>query len=218
MTTTLQISPPNPLRDGEGRPAAATRLAHAQDGGGRLNLRRERRLAPAGLDWFRTPAWATQALLERETFPGTIWECAAGDGAMAKPLSAAGYDVHATDLMCRGYGLADIDFLHQPAMPPGCRSVVTNPPYSAALPFVLHALNLRAEKIAMLLRLAFLEGDRRHRSLFRERPPCRVWVFSRRVTMWRGDDPAPRDTGGATPHAWFVWDRHTPGSQVGWIA
>lgn len=25
--------------------------------------------------------------------------------------------------------------------------------------------------------------------------------------MWHGDDPGSKEEGGATPYAWFVWDR-----------
>jgi len=212
----LKISPAHPPREGEGQPAAAQKPPPGSGGG---RLKRERRTAPPGDEWFRTQPWATQALLEREAFPAMIWECACGDGIMARPLLDAGYEVIATDLRQRGYGVGGVDFLATSRLPSGCDSIITNPPYGAgrATAFAQHALALGARKVALLLRTSFLEGDQRERLLFAVQPPCRVWQFAGRVTMWRGDDLAPRDTGGATPFAWFVWERHHRGTQVGWI-
>jgi hypothetical protein len=34
-----------------------------------------------GPDFFPTPAWATYALIDNESFRGDIWESACGDGA-----------------------------------------------------------------------------------------------------------------------------------------
>jgi hypothetical protein len=43
-----------------------------------------------GPDFFRTPEWATHALIDNETFVGEIWEPACGDGAIARVLEQAG--------------------------------------------------------------------------------------------------------------------------------
>jgi hypothetical protein len=55
-------------------------------------------------DWYPTPAWATQILMDVEPFVGAIWEPACGDGAMSKVMMAAGHTVYSTDLFDRGYG------------------------------------------------------------------------------------------------------------------
>jgi adenine-specific DNA methylase len=67
-------------------------------------------------DWYPTPPSATAALLSREKFGKTIWEPAAGDGAIAKVCEKAGYDVVASDLNDYGYmdALANVDFLMEP--------------------------------------------------------------------------------------------------------
>ena len=49
----------------------------------------KRRADLDGPDFFPTPAWATHALIESERFDGEIWECACGDGAMARVLAAS---------------------------------------------------------------------------------------------------------------------------------
>lgn len=88
---------------------------------------RERRVSPRrGLDWFRTPAWATEALLAREKFPGAVWECAAGDGAMVDPIAAAGHRVVATDIHPRRPDVLAADFLATAALPAGVESIITN--------------------------------------------------------------------------------------------
>lgn len=180
---------------------------------------RERRTTPrTGLDWFRTPAWATEALLAREAFPGAVWECAAGDGAMADPLAAAGYRVVATDVAPQRADVLPRDFLQEQSLPDGCQSIVTNPPFKLGGEFALHALALGARKVALIQRLAFLEGAARERTLFGPNPPTRVWVFSRRVTMWFGEVADPGDKGGSMAFAWIVWERGQPGTQLGWIA
>ena len=57
-----------------------------------------------GPDFFPTPAWATEALIDNETFSDEIWECACGDGAMSRVLEKTGCRVISTDLHDRGFG------------------------------------------------------------------------------------------------------------------
>ena len=168
-------------------------------------------------DFYRTPPDVTRALLVKESFGPAIWEPACGDGAISDVLKAAGHDMFSTDLIDRGYGESGRDFLRQTEL--AAPEIVTNPPFKAADDFVLHALDLGASKVAMLLRLAWLEGERRRVKVFSVRPPARVWVFSGRPTLWHGTDPDARTTGGAIAYAWFVWDAAAaPGGPVlGWI-
>jgi hypothetical protein len=187
----------------------------------RLNkMARERRVTSKAVrDWFRTPRWATEALMQREVFPGDIWECAAGDGAMADPIAAAGYNVVTSDIEPQRAGIEQGDFLETRALPQGCLSIITNPPFKLGGEFVRHALGLGAEKVAIIQRVAFLEGLDRHQTIFGPTPPARVWVFSRRVTMWAGEAAEQREKGGAMAFAWFVWESgHTGDTALRWIA
>jgi hypothetical protein len=52
------------------------------------------------------------------------------------------------------------DFLHESEMPDAVGAIITNPPYMLAEEFVEHALEL-SPLVVMLLRLAFLESERR---------------------------------------------------------
>lgn len=165
-------------------------------------------------DFYPTPPEGTRALLEVESFSGPIWEPACGDGAIANVLSAAGYDVVATDLVERGHGTPRVDFLmeHRALAP----NIVTNPPFKLAAPFMRKALELAEGKIAILLRLACLEGSERG-EIFDSTPLARVWVFRKRLTMMRGE-VKDGQTGGMVAFAWFVWDRaHTGAPVLGWL-
>ena len=166
-------------------------------------------------DFYRTPPHCTEALLKVEEFPAHIWEPACGDGAISKVLLDAGYDVTSTDLIDRGYGEGGIDFLDSRKLA-GC--VITNPPYELADEFAIHALKIGVRKMALLCRLAWLEGVERHDELFTQRKLARVWVFSARQTLWHGEDDLAETTGGMTAFAWFVFDRDHNGPWTGdWL-
>lgn len=158
-----------------------------------------------GPDFFPTPAWATHALIDNEQFEGAIWESACGNGAMSEVLAHTGQPVISTDLHHRGYGEGGIDFLLSNRRAP---NIVTNPPYNAAEGFVEAGIRKADRKFALLLRLAFLEGANRQRTIFTEAPPSRVWVFSERITFYPAG--AVQKGSGTTAYAWFVWDLGTP--------
>lgn len=159
----------------------------------------------AGPDFFPTPAWATHALIDNERFEGDIWECACGNGAMSTVLEKSGSRVISSDLFDRGYGEGNHDFLTSERRSP---NIITNPPYNAAEGFVTSALEKAEKKFALLLRLAFLEGSNRQRTLFTVFPPSRVWVFSERITFYPAG--AVQKGSGTTAYAWFVWDKAAP--------
>ncbi len=166
-----------------------------------------------GPDFFPTPRWATFALIENERFEGDIWECACGDGAMSRVLEETGCPVPSSDLYDRGYGDVGVDFL---TVTRQADNIITNPPYNSAEGFVANGVKLAKHKFALLLRLAFLEGAKRARTIFAECPPSRVWVFSERITFY----PIGVEVKGTgtTAYAWFVWDNDAPGrTELKWF-
>jgi hypothetical protein len=173
----------------------------------------KRRADLDGPDFFPTPAWATRALIDNERFEGAIWECACGDGEMARVLKKAGHKVFASDLYARGHGETGVDFLVATRR---ADNIVTNPPYNCAEAFVAQGLKLARRKFALLLRLAFLEGAGRANKIFLKHPPSRVWVFSERITFYMKD--AKRAGSGTTAYAWFVWDKSAKGpTELHWL-
>ena len=121
-------------------------------------------------DYYATEPKATEWLCKLERFEGRILEPSCGEGHMSRVLEAAGYEVVSRDLVDRGYGeVADflaIDNLEWDG------NIVTNPPYKYAQEFVEKALSIipKGKKVAMFLKLTFLEGKAR-RTLFRSTPP-----------------------------------------------
>lgn len=55
-------------------------------------------------DYYATHPSAAEFLIDIEHLNHNIWECACGEGHLAKVFTAHGYDVKATDLIDRGYG------------------------------------------------------------------------------------------------------------------
>lgn len=173
----------------------------------------KRRADLDGPDFYPTPAWATFALMDNETFQGEVWECACGDGAMTAVIADAGRRVVSSDLYDRGYGEIGHDFLTTRRRHP---NIITNPPFHSAEGFVASGLKSAQRKFALLMRLAFLEGANRANTIFHKAPPSRVWVFSERITFYmKGAQIAGS---GTTAYAWFVWDKdHTGPTEIAWF-
>jgi hypothetical protein len=163
--------------------------------------------AERGHDLYETPAVAVEALLRVEPLPYRIWEPAAGRGAIVNVIRAHGHEVIASDLIDYGVpGQEVCDFL---GVDSGCyplrECIVTNPPYKLAHQFVEHALRL-CPKVIMLLRLAFLESERRC-NILDNAGLARVWVFRKRLPMMHRDGWEGRKANSGMAFAWFVWER-----------
>ncbi len=174
-------------------------------------------------DWYVEQEWAVARLFDVERFAGALHDPACGKGTI--PLMARAYGYRATgsdlvDLRKRGSagipGLTGgVDFLAR-----GGRrvdNIVSNPPYRLDTAFALKALQLARRKVALLLRLAFLEGAERFETLFASFPPARAWVFRNRVSMPPGG-MGIKPEGGKMPFQWLVWERGHRGPPVlGWV-
>lgn len=163
-------------------------------------------------DYYATEPAATEWLCKLEQFKGPILEPSCGEGHISEVLKAHGYDVTSRDLVDRGYG--DVaDFLSADNTE-WCGDIITNPPYKYAKEFVGKALEITpsGHKVAMFLKLTFLEGKAR-RELFGAAPPRTVWVSSSRLKCaMNGDFNAYASS--ATAYAWFVWEKGYKGDTV----
>jgi hypothetical protein len=179
----------------------------------------------AGQDFYATPDWVTNALLQHVRFRSPVWEPCCGDGAMSKVLKTSGYDVVSTDIADRGFGEAGVDFLACRSVPTGCRSIVTNPPYgdsgshaaqskspTAMLGFLSHALMLTATvqgQLALLVRLQWIAG-RRASDIMSAAPFSAVVVLTKRIRWFdMGEDTKQAQH----HHAWVVFDHAHPPNQ-----
>lgn len=154
---------------------------------------------PVG-DFYRTPYYVTQELLQREQFTGQVYDPACGDGAIVEVLrdyriNAAGNDID------RGF-----NFLETPGT---YTNIVTNPPFRFATQFLERALETTQFKVCFFVRLAFLEGQRR-RPILESSPLRTVYVFSERVSF--------TDKAGTMAFAWMVWEQGYDGlPAIKWI-
>ena len=185
----------------------------------------EKRVAKVELDYFPTPPWGTRALCEWLVAQGLVLadkrvlEPAAGGGWMARVLEEYFASVVASDVKDYGCGYPVRDFLmgdrwvnhgcvggvdSQPADTGPAHWVITNPPFVLGLEFILKAIALTPSAgIAMLARLSFAEGGKRHRELFAPHPPSHIVQFVDRVAMVK--NRVDRKASTATPYAWFIW-------------
>ena len=161
-----------------------------------------------GHDLYETPSVAVDSLLKVEELPQVLWEPSCGPGAIVRILRGSGRVVYATDLV--EYNSPDQDeggwdFLNEQQLPIGVQAIVTNPPFMLANEFVAHALEL-CPKVVMLLRLAFLESERRT-PILDNGYLARVHVYRKRLPMMRRAEWAGRKSNSGMAFAWFVWDK-----------
>jgi hypothetical protein len=94
--------------------------------------------------------------------------------------------------------------------PEGTQAIVTNPPFKLAEEFVAHALEL-CPLVMMLLRLAFMESERRT-GILEGRGLARIHQFRKRLPMMHRAGWEGRKANSGMAFAWFVWDRAYTGA------
>jgi hypothetical protein len=167
-------------------------------------------------DFYATPPSTINDLLRFIQFDKNIWECACGQGHLSKRLEDFGYIVTSTDLIDRGYGVGGVDFLKQTNKWRG--DIVTNPPYRYALEFINHSLSIvdDGSKIAMFLKIQFLEGQKR-KQFYDKHPPRYVLIFSERQTCAM-DGNFEKYKASPMCFAWYVWEKgYTGDTVIKWI-
>ena len=175
-------------------------------------------------DFYATDPGAIDALFGSPiglSIPGTVWECACGNGCLSERMEHYGRTVYSSDIVDRGYG-ETTDFLECRDMPLGCECIITNPPYKYALEFVKHGIGLLPEGglCIMFLKTTFLEGQRRWKELYSSTPPKWVLQFRKRVLCAKNArfEAMRKGGGSAVSYAWFVWEKgYTGRSMIDWI-
>ena len=167
-------------------------------------------------DWYVEPPWAVDALIAAERpFVGTVLDPCCGEGNIVKRLEAAGVRAVGGDIKPR-WDRAVIHHFSGSLEGYKPDSVVSNPPYNLAQDFVGCALKHTQDRVCVLLRLAFLEGQKR-RAWFEATPLARVWVSSRRISMPPGGSDV-KAKGGTIAYAWFCWEKgHRGPAQIGFL-
>lgn len=173
------------------------------------------RLERAEYDYYATDPIAGKLLLEVEPQLNNIWECACGEGHLAKVFDEAGKLSKATDLINRGYGSVE-DFLLN-TEPYHNGDIVTNPPFKYAQEFVENAIARVDEgrKVCMFLKVLFLESKSR-KELFTKYPPKTIYISSSRINCAKCAKGGDFDkyTTKAIAYAWYVWLKGYEGETV----
>lgn len=169
-------------------------------------------------DFYATDPKAMELLLEKEQF-SNVWEPACGKGHLSEVLKKHNILEKSTDIVNRGYGDGEFDFL-------GIENnqwhgdIITNPPFAYAQEFVERALLIMEEgkKLALFLRIQFLESQGR-KNLFRNFPPKTVYVSSNRILCAKnGDFENNKENGSAACYCWFIWQKgYTGNTTLKWF-
>jgi len=166
-------------------------------------------------DFYSTDPDAIEVLFKHVSFSDKIWECACGNGALSKRMEKLGKQVKSTDLVDRGYGVGGVNFLSQTE--PFDGDIITNPPYKYVTEFVLKAIELTQDKVAMFLKLTTLEGRERYEKIFKPYPPKDVYVFINRMMCFKSDAETAKSS--AVCFAWFIWQKGYNGlPTIHWIS
>lgn len=177
----------------------------------------------AEADYYVEPRWLAEGLLDVEQFDGAVRDPFCGGGNIVGACLARGIPAIGSDKFDRGFGeQRDAFSIVEPV-----DNLFSNPPYSLIERIVRHFRPRVQRKLVLLTRLNILEGQER-RELFREHPPARVWVSSRRASIPPGHLQHPRDqfgaviplpaSGGSTAYCWIVWDHAYSGpTTLGWL-
>lgn len=186
-------------------------------------------------DAYYTPLELARAAVRVLDLPrvGTVLEPSVGDGAWVEAAREVSPDLHiiGLDIQAGAAGLARVDtavvtdFMEfgrpelraLPVAVDGVTWVIGNPPFSAAVDHVEHALGIGAN-VAMLLRIAFLAGVERYQRLYAAVRPSEVHALVQRpsftgkgsdraqeyaLLVWRRlDEPGPRPP---TTFEWLNW-------------
>ncbi len=159
----------------------------------------------AGQDFYATDPRAIELLLAHEKFNKYILEPACWAWHISEVLYNHWYEVYSSDIIDRKYGQVKDFFSYSDRN----GDMITNPPYSQAQEFIEHALKITKPwvKIAMLLKLQFLEGKKR-KEFFKKHPPKIVYVHSERIMCAKNWDFEwlKKSWGSAVAYAWYIWE------------
>jgi len=158
-----------------------------------------------GIDFYQTPTWCVEKLLEKESFSENILEPCSWAGAISKVLEKHWYNVFSEDIRTDDwvYWNKWQDFLLYNK--PKVWDIITNPPYFIAKDFINKALENTDWKVAMLLKLSFLESKDRY-EFFKNTPLKKVYVFCKRITMYPKWTEKPKNSW-TIAYAWYVWEK-----------
>lgn len=175
-------------------------------------------------DYYATDPRAIIDLAKFYNIQGKIWENAVGEGNLYYELKKLdNTKVYGTDLIDRKRGEFKIfDFMASDLEPLKNKFdwIITNPPYKFGMEWVKKSLFcLKPEgKLALLLKLSFLEGCSRY-TFFKDKTNLEsVLVYCRRLGVYKNNIKTKNS--GLTAYAWFIWSKDMTNKKqpiVDWI-
>jgi hypothetical protein len=157
-------------------------------------------------DLYETPYCLTRELLIKESFGQHVWEPACGKGAIVKVLTEFNYNSWFTDIQRK----KSQDFLGYNIYVDN-KNIITNPPYSLADEFVLHAKYLETNKFTFLLRMNYLNAQKRTKlKIFKNLK--KVYTFNRMPDLSRPLRKDGKCYTGMQTYGWYVWEMGYEGS------
>jgi len=165
-------------------------------------------------DFYATPSEEVENILKHEDLIGTVLEPACGKGHISKMISEN--KLISTDLIDRGYGICELDFLSD-KYPYGDNidTIITNPPFKLIEEFVNKAIKIARSKVIILARTQFLETISRYENIFINNPPNRIYQYVDRIACAKNADF--ENTSNSMSYAWFVWDKECNDTRLYWI-
>ena len=123
-------------------------------------------------DFYATDPKTVDLFMERALNDGLlqdmqnqkIWKCACGNGNIAEVLKSYFPEstIQATDLVDRGYGIGNVDFLKSTST---AQMIITNPPFSLMNDFIQQGLKLTEKYLLFFAKIQTLEGIERKKML-----------------------------------------------------
>ena len=184
-------------------------------------------------DFYSTDPDCVKDLLKLEQFENKILEPCCGSGNISKVLEEAGHEVISTDLYDHGYGTSGIDLFTYKDID---SDIITNPPFGIVTEFIEHMLdNLKlGHKMALFLKLQFLEGQDRYKKVFSRKQLKTVYLYTKRVACYKNNEMYQRNEDGtfkldkdgnkmkipsAVAYAWYIFESGYQGDPViKWIS
>lgn len=179
-------------------------------------------------DFYSTDPDCVKDLLELENFSETVLEPCCGSGNISKVLEDANFKVISTDLYDHGYGQSGIDLFSYKDIDV---DVITNPPFGIVTDFIEHMLKeLKPKrKMALFLKLQFLEGQDRYKKIFSQKKLKTVYLYSKRVACFKNNEMYVKNEDGsfkldkdgnkikvpsAVAYAWYIFETDYCGDPV----
>ena len=141
-----------------------------------------------------------------------VWECACGQGHLSEVLKRYNYNVKSTDLIYRGYGDGEVDFLNCHGEFNG--DILTNPPFKLAEQFVAKSFELIKDGnyAIFFLKGQFLESKSRKKMF--EKYPLKYLIVNSERQQCAKDADFEHLKATTQCYCWYVFQKGYNGEPI----